>query len=121
MTNFKNLAPDITRQRLLIEGKYLADLKQDNIEAYLVGIARHLGLRTYGRPTIHATSGAGKAENEGFDAFIPLIDSGISLYVWSEKKFFASLLFTCKSFNIDDAVSYTGDFFRTEEIAHLSF
>ena len=59
-------------------------------------------------------------KNEGFDAFIPLIDSGISLYVWSEKRFFASLLFTCKEFDSEDAVSYTRDFFRAEEIVHLA-
>jgi S-adenosylmethionine decarboxylase len=28
-----------------------------------------------------APSGLGKADNEGYDAFLPLIDSGISLYV----------------------------------------
>lgn len=119
--DMKDLAPDITRQRILIEGKFLANLDQDRIEAYLSGIAEHLNLRTYGRPTVHATGGAGKVQNEGFDAFIPLIDSGISLYVWSEKRFFASLLFTCKLFDEEAAVSYTRDFFQAEDIAHLSF
>ena len=117
----KDLAPEITRQRLLIEGTYSAELDQGRIEAYLYGIAQHLGLRTYGAPTIHATSGAGKAENEGYDAFIPLIDSGISLYVWSEKNFFAALLFTCKEFDSEEAVSYTREFFRAGEIVHLVF
>lgn len=117
----RDLAPDITRQRLLIEGNYLVDLDQDQIEAYLLGVARHLDLRTYGTPTIHATGGAGKAENAGFDAFVPLIDSGISLYVWSEKRFFAALLFTCKEFAVEQAVAYTGDFFRAPEMVHLSF
>lgn len=117
----ENLAPDITRQRLLIEGHYCAEMGTEKVEAYLVGIARHLGLRTYGKPTVHAPSGAGKTENEGFDAFIPLIDSGISLYVWSGKKFFAALLFTCKEFDIESAVSYTRDFFQSEKTAHFSF
>ena len=117
----KNLAPEITRQRLLIEGKFSVDLDQDRIEAYLSGIAQHLELRTYGSPTIHATGGAGKSDNEGYDAFIPLIDSGISLYVWSNKKFFATLLFTCKEFDVEDAVSYTREFFQAKEIEQLSF
>jgi len=117
----KNLAPGITRQRLLMEGTYSADLDEEVIAAYLSGIAQHLGLRTYGKATIHATGGTGKAENEGYDAFVPLIDSGISLYVWSNQKFFASLLFTCKQFNEDDAISYTREFFQATEVAHLSF
>jgi S-adenosylmethionine decarboxylase len=121
MSDIKNLAPDILRQRLLIEGTFSVDIDKDKIAAYLSGLAEHLELRTYGKPTIHATSGAGKAENEGFDAFVPLIDSGISLYVWSEKRFFATLLFTCKEFSNEDAVSYTREFFQTGETAHLSF
>jgi hypothetical protein len=28
-------------------------------------------------------TGMGKTENAGFDAFVPLIDSGISAYIWS--------------------------------------
>ena len=78
----KDLAPDIVRQRLLIEGLYSKDIDQAAVESYLIDVAAHLGLRTYGRPIVHAP-GDGKAENQGFDAFIPLIDSGISLYVWT--------------------------------------
>jgi S-adenosylmethionine/arginine decarboxylase-like enzyme len=76
----RNIAPDIMRQRLLIEGMYTVDVD------------------------------AGKAENQGYDVFIPLIDSGISLYVWSEQKLFAALLFTCKAFSDEGAVSYARDF-----------
>lgn len=117
----KNLAPDITRQRLLIEGIFSSSVDEESIAAYLSGLAEHLSLRTYGQPTIHATSGEGKAENEGFDAFIPLIDSGISLYVWSEQTFFAVLLFTCKRFDTENAVAYTRQFFGAEQIVHQSF
>ena len=90
-------------------------------ESYLLGLASHLDLRTYGTPTVHAPGGLGKEENEGFDAFIPLIDSGISLYVWTSAKFFASLLFTCKKFNTASALSYTRKFFAASEIEYHSF
>ena len=117
----KDLAPGITRQRLLIEGKFTADIEEAKIAAYLSGIAEHLDLRTYGDATIHATGDEGSVENAGYDAFIPLIDSGISLYVWSEQKFFAVLLFTCKRFSEDDAIAYTRDFFEAAEVVHRSF
>lgn len=77
----KDLAPKILRQRLLIEGIYSIEVDREFVESFLLGIASHLGLRTYGSPMIHAPGGLGKEENEGFDAFVPLIDSGISLYV----------------------------------------
>jgi S-adenosylmethionine decarboxylase len=117
----RNLAPDIVRQRLLIEGRFRATVDQVKVERSLVEIAAHLGLRAYGKPVVHAPGGAGKDENEGFDAFIPLIDSGISLYVWSRKRFLAVVLFTCKQFEVEAALSFTRRFFDVHEIEHQSF
>ncbi len=117
----RDLAPDIVRQRLLIEGVYTAEIDSAAVEQYLLGIAAHLDLRTYGRPIVHAPGGAGKEENEGFDAFIPLIDSGISLYVWSRKRFFAAVLFTCKHFDVDRALQYTDAYFGAAQLEHRSF
>ena len=117
----RDLAPKITRQRLLIEGYYSVSMNQTVVESYLLGIASHLDLRTYGTPIVHVPGGLGKEENEGFDAFIPLIDSGISLYVWSSAKFFAAVLFTCKTFDTERAVSYTTEYFATSEIEYQSF
>jgi hypothetical protein len=117
----RDLAPDIIRQRLLIEGLYDRDITRDDVERYLFDVAAHLRLRTYGTPIVHAPGGAGKDENEGFDAFIPLIDSGISLYVWSRRRFFAVVLFTCKEFGRQDALDFTRRFFRAKELEHRDF
>ena len=117
----RDLAPEIVRQRLLIEGTYERAVTRDDVERYLVGVAAHLGLRTYGDPIVHAPGGAGKDENEGFDAFIPLIDSGISLYVWSKRRFFAVVLFTCKEFDSAAALEYTRQFFGATALEHREF
>jgi hypothetical protein len=117
----KDLAPDIVRQRLLIEGLYTADIDQALVERYLVELAAHLNLRTYGQPIVHAPGGAGKDDNQGFDAFIPLIDSGISLYVWSRKRFFATVLFTCKAFDTQAALDFTRGFFGVTQQEHRLF
>lgn len=76
----RDLAPEIVRQRLPIEGLYSINVDREFVESFMLDIASHLELRTYGCPIIHAP-GVGKEENEGFDAFISLTDSGISLYV----------------------------------------
>ena len=117
----RDLAPDIVRHRLLIEGLYERDVTREDVERYLTGIAAHLSLRTYGNPIVHAPGGAGKDANEGFDAFIPLIDSGISLYVWSKRRFFAAVLFTCKAFDEQSAVDFTREFFAAREVEHRGF
>jgi S-adenosylmethionine decarboxylase len=117
----KDLAPKITRQRLLIEGYYSISVDRKVVEEYLVKVASHLGLRTYGTPIVQAPEGRGKNVNEGFDAFVPLIDSGISLYVWTSAKFFAVVLFTCKEFDADSAVAYTREYFGTDRVEYQSF
>ena len=37
----------------------------------------------YGQPIIFSPRGEGKEENQGYDAFVSLIDSGILLYYWA--------------------------------------
>jgi S-adenosylmethionine decarboxylase len=117
----RDLAPDITRQRLLIEGLYSASIDRDAVERYLVELAGDLGLRAYGQPMVHAPEGAGKAQNQGFDAFIPLIDSGISLYVWSASRFFAVVVFSCKRFPVERALAFTRTFFAASALEHRPF
>jgi hypothetical protein len=94
---------------------------RDAVGRYLTGVAAHLGLRTYADPIVHSPGGMGKPENQGFDAFIPLIGSGISLYVWSERRFFSALLYTCKAFDVAAAEAHTRAFFGAQEVAALSF
>jgi hypothetical protein len=119
----KNIAPDIFRQRLLMEAFYTIYVTRENLSTYLTTLAAHLQLRTYGEPTIFSpASGVGKEENQGFDAFLPLIDSGISAYVWSQSKFLSVVLFTCKCFDETAAIAFTKRYFAvSEEIASKSF
>lgn len=115
------LAPEITRQRLLIEGFYTVDVDRKRVEDYLHGVATHLGLRAYGTCAVFAPEGEGRQENQGFDAFLPLIDSGISVYVWTGPRFVAAVLFTCKAFDEDSAIAFTTDFFGLGELAAQAF
>jgi S-adenosylmethionine/arginine decarboxylase-like enzyme len=117
----RDLAPDVTRQRLLVEGFYTRDVDESVVREFLRDLPVALELRTYGEATVHAPGGAGRADNEGFDAFVPLIDSGISLYVWSERRFLAVVVFTCKAFDVDRAVDVTRDFFALSDHEHSAF
>jgi S-adenosylmethionine decarboxylase len=108
----KKIAPEIVRQRLLIERYFTRNITRDVLSDYLFGVAEHLNLKVYGEPTIFSPAGIGKEENQGFDAFIPLIDSGISAYVWSKNKFFSVILYTCKNFDTEAAITYTKKYFE---------
>jgi hypothetical protein len=119
--DIRNIAPDIFRQRLLIEGFFGREVDQQVIRGYLLGVAGHLGLRTYGDPVVFSPgSEEGCAENAGFDAFVPLIDSGISGYFWTARRFLSVLLYTCKGFDEQAAVAYTKDYFEIagETVTH---
>jgi S-adenosylmethionine decarboxylase len=117
----QDLAPDIVRQRLLIEGYFTTDVDEAAIESYFGGLTSALDLRAYGSPTIFAPEGLGREENQGYDAFIPLIDSGVSLYVWSQPRFLSVVVFTCKHFDADRAIEFTRDFFAMSDVASQQF
>ena len=112
----KTLAPEIFRQRLLLEAYWTIDVAgPEVIRAYLLGLADHLDLRTYGDPVVFSpASGEGRPENAGYDAFVPLIDSGISGYFWVGPRFLSVVLYTCKGFSEEAAIAYTRTFFGVD-------
>jgi len=117
----KKLAPEIKRQRLLIEGFYTIEADKDTIEQYFKIITKDLNLRMYGKPIIFSPGGEGKEDNQGYDAFVPLIDSGISVYVWTNKKFISLIIYTCKDFDENKAIQTTKEFWKIKDVEHLSF
>ena len=118
----KKLAPHITRQRFLIEGHFNLDVSESDIKEYLQSVSRELALRTYAEPIIYSPEGMGKGDNQGFDAFIPLIDSGISLYAWTKERFLSVVFYTCKHFSEHSALKFTKEYFvMGDEIATKSF
>jgi len=117
----RDLAPSILRQRLLIEGLIGIDVDADVIKQYFAAISRALSLRAYGEPIIYSPGGVGKEENQGYDAFVPLVDSGIALYVWSRARFASVVIYTCKSFDSTVAVEATKGFFAMREVESQAF
>ncbi|MFH1055723.1 MAG: S-adenosylmethionine decarboxylase [Candidatus Altiarchaeota archaeon] len=117
----RKIAPQITRQRLLMEGYYRIDVSRTVIADYFRKISKALKLKTYGEPIIFSPGGAGREINQGYDAFIPLIDSGISLYVWSNARFMSVIIYTCKNFDEKKAVEFTREFWKIDKIETQSF
>jgi S-adenosylmethionine decarboxylase len=122
-TSLKDLAPLVFRQRLLIEGYFHGEMTEERVRSYLLKLAEALDLRTYGEPVVfQPENGMGKDENAGFDAFVPLIDSGISAYFWTGESFFSILIYTCKGFEADIAIVQTRELLRANgEIVCHSF
>ncbi|MEZ4749218.1 MAG: hypothetical protein R3B54_00930 [Bdellovibrionota bacterium] len=117
----RKLAPEVFRQRFVIEGYFDREIRRDDIEVFFREVCKELGLRAYGDPIIFTPGTMGKEENQGFDAFIPLIDSGISLYVWSKAKFFSAVFFTCKGFDEAKASAFTKKFMNAGDCETFAF
>ncbi len=115
------IAPGIFRKRLLIEGFFTASVNEQSIIDFFIFITGELNLKTYGEPIVHATSGVGKEANQGYDAFVPLIDSGIYLAVWGNQKFLSLILYTCNDFDETKALELTKKYFIITESEHKLF
>jgi len=120
-TPLTTIAPDIFRKRLLIEGYFQSEVMAETLTTYFSHVTSGLGLRTYGEPIIHRTSGEGKDINQGFDGFVPLIDSGIYIAVWVNPKFLSTIIYTCGEFDAEKAVSLVKEFFRLSEFQSAIF
>lgn len=120
-TPLTDIAPDIFRKRLLIEGYFRVEVSEESLRSYFSRITSELELRTYGEPIIHSTSGKGKEINEGFDGFVPLIDSGIYIGVWVKPKFVSTIIYTCAEFDADRAVTLVQEIFQLSDFQSAIF
>ncbi len=106
-----NIAPHIIRKRLLAEGIYSASVDKLFLETFLNSLAQTLGMRTYSDPVVFQTPNDGvRKQNQGFDGFVPLFESGISVYTWDEAKLVSLLVYSCRAFDTQRAL----EFFRQE-------
>ena len=120
-TPLTNIAPEIFRKRLLVEGFFSIEVTAQVLKDYFSHITKELGLRTYSEPIIHATSGQGKTVNEGFDGFVPLIDSGIYIAIWVNPKFLSTIIYTCGEFDENKAVESVKSFFQMGQMQTAIF
>jgi S-adenosylmethionine decarboxylase len=120
-TPLTTIAPEVFRKRLLIEGYFGVEVTAQTVQDYFSEITTRLNLRTYGEPIVHKTGGAGKDVNEGFDGFVPLIDSGIYISVWVNPRFLSTIVYTCADFAEDRAINIVKDFFHLSEFEAAIF
>lgn len=117
----KDLAPHIYRQRLLIEGVYERDVAEVDVLTFFDAMLEGINMTAAGDPIVNSSLGKGKVENQGIEAFIPLIESGIALYTWESSKFLSLIIYTCKAYDDETALAITKDFFEIADMQYKSF
>jgi S-adenosylmethionine/arginine decarboxylase-like enzyme len=112
----KKIAPEIFRQRLVIEGVYREKVTKQKIRKYLKELSRLLGMTVIFGPRIMRNGEKYRMGQEGFEGLMVWVESGVSVYTWECRNFFTVDIYSCKKFSVEDAVCFTNDTFNASEI-----
>jgi len=112
----EDLAPDIYRQRLVVEGYPRQPITDDDIKAYLSQLSTVIDMRSLIEPVTH------RSPTYGWAGWIHWETSGAHFYAWDEPRLFFSVdIYTCKQFDPQAAVQFTKAFFDAERIVYKEF
>ena len=114
--SFRDLAPEIHRQRLVVEGLVAAPIVEHEIVRYL----RELGSIT--DMTVLAEPVTNRSPLYGWAAWVHWETSGAHFYAWDAPHLFFSVdMYTCKAFEPDPVVEFTQEYFGATEIQSHGF
>jgi hypothetical protein len=112
----RDLAPEIHRQRLVVEGLPARPIGADDIVDYLSELSNVLDMSALMEPMTHSSP------KFGWAGWIHWETSGAHFYAWDVPRLFFSVdIYTCKAFSDEDAVKFTAKFFEASEVVHRSF
>tara|TARA_Y100000593_G_scaffold49908_1_gene94055 strand:+ start:16942 stop:17295 length:354 start_codon:yes stop_codon:yes gene_type:complete len=110
--SWKDLAPEICRQRMVVEGTLHNSFSPEDQKRYCEEISKVLDMTPVSEPKTDF------AEKYGWCCFMHWKESGMHIYSWDHRnpKFFSIDIYTCKSFNSEDVLRYTEEFFGEDLI-----
>lgn len=107
----KNLAPQIVRQRVIIEATTRKIAEPAEIGRYLVKLSELLGMRPLRQPYTYP------AEDKGFGGWIHWVTSGCHVYSYfADPPLVTVDAYTCKPFDSKKAAEFTAEFFNATEL-----
>ncbi len=112
----KDLAPQILRQRLVIEGYPSRPISDEQIKSYLSELSRVTDMIQLITPVTH------RSDLYGWAGWIHWETSGAHFYAWEKPLLFFSVdIYTCKAFDPQKAVQFTKKFFDASQIEFREF
>lgn len=108
----EDLAPDVYRQRMVIEALREEPFTAEEISAYLVKLGTILDMLPLAQPFTHLS------EKYGWSAWMHWETSGVHFYSWDKRDpvFFSVDIYTCKKFDSQIALSFTKDSLKATQI-----
>lgn len=115
-TYYHDLAPQVLRQRLVVEGYPSMPITDDNIKDYLCRLSDLIGMKTLLEPVTH------RSDLYGWAGWIHWETSGAHFYAWEQPLLFFSVdIYSCKAFDVETALAFTGRYFQASKLCHKSF
>lgn len=115
-TPWRELAPAIHRQRLVVEGIPAHPITREQIVDYLTGLSVVTEMVVLSEPVTH------QSPTYGWAGWIHWETSGSHFYAWDVPQLFFSVdIYTCKAFDPDKVVEYTQEYFGASEIVAKGF
>ena len=113
---YHDLAPMITRQRLVVEGYPTYVITDGHIKDYLSRLSVVTDMITLIEPVTHVS------DLYGWAGWIHWETSGAHFYSWERPvSFFSVDIYTCKAFDPRAVLEFTEQYFRTTEIVAKAF
>ncbi|MDO8626662.1 MAG: S-adenosylmethionine decarboxylase [Candidatus Magasanikbacteria bacterium] len=108
---WKNLAPNLIRQRVIIEGTTQKIVEPEEIKKYLLAIAEVCKMEVLSEPIAYS------AHDMGYGGWIHWKSSGSHFYSYpTNPPLFTVDCYTCKPFDPEVLVKFTKEYFNAIEI-----
>jgi hypothetical protein len=112
----RDLAPEIHRQRLVVEGLVAAPICAADIATYLTALGPVTGMVVLTEPVTH------RSPRYGWAGWVHWETSGAHFYAWDQPRLFFSVdIYTCRPFDPDTVVAFTQRHFGASEVVSRAF
>jgi hypothetical protein len=112
----RDLAPEIHRQRLVVEGLVVAPICESDIVVYLKELGCIIDMVVLAEPVTN------RSPLYGWAAWVHWETSGAHFYAWDTPRLFFSVdIYTCKAFDPDAVVAFTQRYFQASQVESDGF
>jgi len=111
-----DLAPEILRRRLVVEGTCPRPIDADAVVHYLNGLSEVCQMNVLLPPVTH------RSDRFGWAGWVHWEASGAHFYAWELPRVFFSVdIYACAPFSSEEVAEYTRRFFDATELVALQF
>jgi S-adenosylmethionine decarboxylase len=114
-----NLAPEIFRKRLIIEGKYTVSIENESFVAdFLSDLSKELDMTIIAGPFVSSANGKAIPLHDGYEGSLVWAESGANTYIWTRSQFCTVDIYSCKDFDSKKTIHFIKQRFGISEFSY---